>query len=718
MTVVCWLSSTTCSFVQGQEAAPSEAPTPGSSDAEVAAEEPALVSPTEPPTVVEANHCATCHTEPALWDEEHQRLFLRPEALEQDIHRQKGVVCANCHGGDPSSTNFAVAHVGMAPLSEMRNRCAVCHNDQRLALLKGVHAKAGEKDNRGRGLPMDCGKCHGENPHSILGATDTNSPVFLDHQVRTCGACHEEDQKTYEMSVHGLGLNESGLTVTAVCADCHGAHGIYYAADRRSTLHAANVAATCSTCHRFIEGRLAKSVHGRGTGLGGATEQPAAGGKIKRHPSCTDCHQGHHLMRSDMAEFRLGLANRCGNCHAELSSRYALSMHGELTHQGFAPAAECADCHGSHDILPVDDPDSRLAQGENRLRTCQKCHVYAVGNFTKFDPHADFKDGVRYAKLYSLYGWIQFSVNFVFILFLIHAFLWFVRALVERLLQGGHATLASDQYALCRFDPYLRASYTALAAAFVGLTASGLSLKYSDQVWGQWLAWGFGGLRSASVWHHFFAVLAMVAVVIQLVRAVSGLGKHRKGRSWKAVILGPDSLVPNARDVRDFGQMLLWFVGFGRKPGFERWAYWEKLDFWAFCLAALPIGTSGLMLWYPNLFCIVLPGTVLNVAKMFHTEFAIYTASFLFLIHFFHAHFRPEKFPMDLSVMTGMVSEQHLRNYRPDYIARLEGEGRLATMREIAPSGRNMWLRITGGVLVFTLGFVLLAVTILASLGE
>lgn len=666
----------------------------------------------------EANRCSMCHTESALWDDDHQSLFIQPEILEHDIHRQKGVVCSDCHGGDPASTNFAEAHVGLVRISELRSRCVICHHDQRLALVKGVHAKAGEKDERGRGLPMDCGKCHGTNPHAIFAARDQRSPVYLNNQVRTCGSCHPEDQKTYEMTVHGRGLNESGLTVTAVCADCHGSHGIYYAADRRSTLHVANAAATCSTCHQFIEQRLARSVHGRGTGLGTATDRPAAGGKIRRHPSCTDCHQGHHLLRSDVAEFRLGLANSCGNCHADLSARYALSMHGELTHQGHAAAAECADCHGSHDILPIGDPNSKLAPGENRLRTCQKCHVHAVSNFASFDPHADFKDAARYPKLHSVYGWIQFCVNVMFIFFLFHAFLWFVRALVDRFQQGGHATLVADQYALPRFDPFHRAAYTALAVAFVGLTASGLALKYSDQDWGQWLAKGFGGFRSASVWHHFFAVVAIVAVVVQLARTASGIGRHREGRSWKTIFVGPDSLVPNSRDLRDLGKMLLWFIGFGQKPGFERWAYWEKLDFWAFCLAAVLIGVSGLMLWYPNLFCIVVPGTVLNVAKMVHSEFAIYTASVLFLIHFFHAHFRPEKFPMDLSVMTGMVSEQHLRKYRPDYVARLEREGRLREMRENAPSGRNVWLNIAGGVLIFTLGFCLLAITILASLGE
>jgi hypothetical protein len=93
-------------------------------------------------------------------------------------------------------------------------------------------------------------------------------------------------------------------------------------------------------------------------------------------------------------------------------------------------------------------------------------------------------------------------------------------------------------------------------------------------------------------------------------------------------------------------------------------------------------------------------------------------ASFLFLIHYFHAHFRPEKFPMDLSLLTGLVSESHLRKYRPDYVARLEREGRLNELRQLAPSRRILGLKIVGGLLVFTSGLCLLAITLLASLSE
>jgi len=718
VTVVCCLSGSAYSLVLGQEVSPRESPAEHVPHEEAVGGEPVLVSPTGTQTASDVNHCATCHTEPALWDESNQRLFIAAEGLQGDAHWLKGVTCSKCHGGDPTSTNFATAHTGLAPINQLRQKCILCHNDQRLGLLKGVHAKAGEKDERGRGLPLDCGKCHGMNAHAIFPAKDPQSPVFLNNQVRTCGTCHPGDQETYEMTVHGRGLNESGLTVTAVCADCHGAHGIYYAADRRSTLNVANVAATCSKCHQFIEERVKKSVHGNGGGLGSAAEKTAVGGRTKRNPTCTDCHQGHHMLHSDQAEFRLQVANNCGNCHADLSSRYALSMHGQLTHQGYSAAANCADCHGSHDILPIDDPNSQLAQGENRLRTCQKCHVYATRNFSNFDPHANFKDAARYPTLHAIYVGIQYTVNIFFLCFLLHASLWFVRALVHRLQHGGHATLVADQFALPRFGPLLRSQYAALFVAFFGLITSGIALKYSDQDWGRWLAEIMGGFRSASFWHHFFAVLAIATVVAHLARVIGRISRARKKCSWRAIFFGPDSLIPGGRDFREFGKMVLWFIGFGRKPAFERWTYWEKLDYWAFCLAAGVIGISGLMSWYPNVFCVVLPGSALNVAKMVHSQFALYIASFLFLIHYFHAHFRPEKFPMDLSVLTGLVSEQHLRKYRPEYVARLEREGKLDEMRVTAPSKKNLWLNVVGGILVFGLGLCLLAITLLASLGE
>jgi len=582
-----------------------------------------------------------------------------------------------------------------------------------------VHAHAGEKNEDGSGKLLGCDKCHGEDAHGMLPVRDSRSPVFLDNQVLTCGGCHPEHLESYRQTVHGKGLSESGLLVTAACADCHGAHGIYYAADKRSTLHSANVSATCGECHLFIQQRLEKSVHGGGSGPGGTTEKPPPGGKWRRKPSCTDCHQGHHLLRPGLAPFRQQLANRCGNCHPDLSSRYAMSLHGQLTQLGYEPAAKCSDCHGSHDILPVSDPQSRLALGENRLQTCRQCHVYAVLNFTEFDPHANHEDAENYPALYFTYRAILTLFLFFFAFFVVHAFLWFLRAFVHTFQHGGHRTLVTGQSALILFEPIHRALYAVLMVSFLGLMLTGLPLKYSSHGWAQSLARGLGGFGSTSIWHHFFAVAAIFCCAAHLASGASKIVKLRRQKiAWRAILFGPDSPMPNRRDLKDMLGMSRWFLGLGPRPVFERWTYWEKFDYWAAYLAAGVIGISGLFLWYPNLFCTVLPGEALNVALTVHSELAILAASFVFIFHFFHTHFRPEKFPMDLSALTGMVSEAHLRKHRPEYVERLQQEGKLDEIRRTAPSSQRLRLAFMTGFLVFSVGLCLLAVILLASLGK
>ena len=181
-------------------------------------------------------------------------------------------------------------------------------------------------------------------------------------------------------------------------------------------------------------------------------------------------------------------------------------------------------------------------------------------------------------------------------------------------------------------------------------------------------------------------MLLLAACGTHLVWLVAYVRRRRaQGLGWKMLLWGPDSPIPNGRDVRDFLRMIRWFCGLGRKPKFERWTYWEKCDYWAVYGAMALIGISGLMLWFPNLFCLFLPGTVLNLAKLLHAEIALMAAGFVFMIHVFNTHLRPEKFPLDMSWFTGVVSEEHLIKSRPDFLRRMQAEGKLNALRTTAP---------------------------------
>ena len=713
---IAWLAS----VVSGpSQAAPGEKP----AVAPPAAEKPALkMPPLKGSHVVDDNNsCFQCHTTADLWDPKDKaqyRFYIVLDALKKDVHYQKGVSCVDCHGGD-STLQETKAHQTedfRSKLPDIQKFCAHCHANEVTDLRKSVHAKAGARNAQDEGSLMGCGQCHGQLVHSLLSVKDPKSPVRLEGQVQTCGGCHQENQETFLRSVHGQAMEKKGLSVGPGCADCHGAHNVFRARDERSTLHDTHVADTCGKCHLKIEDRLRASIHGRG-GLGGQASRPAPGGKTKQKPTCTSCHQGHDLPSPESVAFRDTLPDRCGNCHGSMSSSYALSMHGKLTDLGYGPAAKCADCHGSHDILPLDDPNSKLSAA-NRVHTCGRCHTKAGRNFVNFSPHIDASDAAKAPVVHAVRVTLLTLLYSTFAFFGVHSLLWFIRGLVEVLKHGRPHGLRPGETAYVRFVSFHRIGHTIMMTSFLGLALTGLPLKYHSAPWAKFLARGMGGFESTSFWHRFFGVILLISMLVYMARMVRLLVEGRKqGRTLVNMIFGSDSPLPTLRDLKDFLKMLRWFFGLGPRPGFDRWSYWEKIDFWGAIADTVIIGSTGLVLWFPNFFCGVLPGTALNIAQVVHSTQALLATGFVFAIHFFNTHLRPDRFPADMSVLTGLVSEEEFKEDRPEYFDRLEREGKLDAMRTTSPGLAVLWCIRTFGFLALAVGLALLLGMIVASLG-
>jgi cytochrome b subunit of formate dehydrogenase len=156
----------------------------------------------------------------------------------------------------------------------------------------------------------------------------------------------------------------------------------------------------------------------------------------------------------------------------------------------------------------------------------------------------------------------------------------------------------------------------------------------------------------------------------------------------------------------------------GPKPTFDRWAYWEKFDYWAVVSIAVFIGSSGLIIWLPNLFAWVLSGATLNEAQMVHHEISLMATSFLLATRYINKHVRPEKFPMDLSVVTGLVSEAHLERARPRFLERMRRLGQLEQLRTTFPEGIRLWGIIIAAGITHLVVLVLLVVILVASLSK
>ena len=153
--------------------------------------------------------------------------------------------------------------------------------------------------------------------------------------------------------------------------------------------------------------------------------------------------------------------------------------------------------------------------------------------------------------------------------------------------------------------------------------------------------------------------------------------KREYGGSFLKLILGPDSMLFNKRDLQEFVGSLKWFVGAGPRPRYGRWTYWEKFDYFAVFWGIFVIGSTGLMLWFPVFFTRFLPGWLINVATIVHSDEALLATGFIFTVHFFNTHLRPEKFPMDTVVFTGRMPVAEFKRDKPAEYEALVAAGQL-----------------------------------------
>jgi cytochrome b subunit of formate dehydrogenase len=260
-----------------------------------------------------------------------------------------------------------------------------------------------------------------------------------------------------------------------------------------------------------------------------------------------------------------------------------------------------------------------------------------------------------------------------------------------------------------RFDAKSRWLHIVVMTSFLGLSATGMPLLFSDAAWARALAALFGGFRGAGLVHRVFGAALLLAVVFHLADVCwRALVRGERGIFW-----GPTSMVPQPRDFVDFYAQLRWFFG-GPKPAFEHFTYWEKFDYLAVLWGTLIMGAAGLVLWFPIAASRVLPGWMFNVALFVHGAEAALAIGFIFAVHFFNGHLRPGKFPMDLAIFTGRVSTHELRDERAGEYDRLRTTNGFIGCTADAPAPAVVQRGYTVGTIGLVIGLALFGLIVYA----
>ena len=265
-----------------------------------------------------------------------------------------------------------------------------------------------------------------------------------------------------------------------------------------------------------------------------------------------------------------------------------------------------------------------------------------------------------------------------------------------------------------RFTRAQRYLHATLFTTFLGLAATGLPMRFSESFWARRFASAVGGFGSIIFFHKLCAVVLTLAFAIHVKDIFTRSWVHRE----KGIFWGPNSMVANWKDAKDLFGHLRWFVGLGPKPQFGRYAYWEKFDYWAVFWGMIVIGFSGYAMWFAPFFARFLPGWALNAVLVIHSEEGLLAILFIFSNHFDNTQLRPDSFPMDMVVFTGVESEEEFKHKRPQEYEALAAQGKLeARVSEPAPTWLSNFSRVVGTIAIL-IGLLLLVLTLSAYLRE
>src|SRR5579872_5358362 len=296
--------------------------------------------------------------------------------------------------------------------------CITCHQDQAGAYANGVHGQARKSGNEGA---PDCGMCHGS-AHELL---PPKSQAFRTAVPDTCGMCHTEVVDQFRASVHGQALAK-GITQAPLCTDCHGEHEILKHTNAASPVNEAHIRDTCGSCHGDV-----------------------------------------------MLTRKFGLPS-------DRLVSFDASFHGLAYKSGNQTVANCASCHGVHNILASSDPKSKI-NAKNLPATCGQCHPGAGTRFAISQIHV-VQGRTEPASVKWVREFYLLLIPVTLGLMLLHNLGDWIRKTIRTRFRAAVAQGRAGARDF-RMLPFERVLHVLLALSFVALSWTGFALKYPDQWW-------------------------------------------------------------------------------------------------------------------------------------------------------------------------------------------------------------------------------------------
>jgi cytochrome b subunit of formate dehydrogenase len=402
--------------------------------------------------------------------------------------------------------------------------------------------------------------------------------------------------------------------------------------------------------------------------------------ELRKSSFATDAHQG-------VANY--STRQLCTDCH---------KVHTRDLHQSRA-GVTCVQCHRDKPIAGIYHYYSTMNPIRRHAYVCAKCHDGATPSFASYVVHEPNPLNAESREEFPLFFyaiWIMLILaGGVFAFFIPYVGVWGLRELFDKI--KGKLHKATSGLRIKRFTVTQRLWHFGLIILFMTMSVTGFVWMFIETEGGKWLAGLFGGYQNALWIHRTSGLIFLAGFAAHIVYLLAIVDWKRFPKS----LLGPKTIVFQWADVKGFFQHFLWIFGLASAPQSDKWNWWEKFDYWAVWWGLIIVGITGLMLYDPVLTSDYMPGWLTNVALWVHRIEAVLAMGHIFTVHFFVEHFRPSAFPFGAAMFDGTLTMEHAQDEHPNWVARLQQEGKLDAATVPEPP---VYLRI----LYFGVGYALI----------
>jgi formate dehydrogenase gamma subunit len=613
-----------------------------------------------------------CHSdstlEKALSDSVSKSMFVHIEVFKKSSHADMD--CIGCHTDLENVEDYPHAE------NLQKVDCGVCHEDIMSEYVESHHGKSLKTGNP---LAPTCAGCH--SAHNILPKSNPASTTHALNLPNTCAVCHSQYNiasdpdvriansfALYKAGVHGMGIAK-GVNVAASCNDCHAVHSGGEANEETSLVNRKNIPKTCAKCHSDFYYQYMNSIHGKALTVG-----------VMGTAICTDCHGEHKILDRDNPESPIhtfNVAAMCSKCHEDdqINEKYGLpqqrlvsyndSYHGWAIRAGSRNTATCVSCHNAHEILPSTNPRSSI-HPDNLARTCQRCHFDASDNFAASYTHSINVGGLQKSGVRQANDIIT-TVYIVFIIMVIGGMLIHNLIILTKHVRDRYHE-QKKQEIIIRFTTGEVLQHLRLAISFTVLVITGFALRFPESWWVDILS--FLGINETvrGVIHRAAAVLFLYTIL----QHMGYLFFTRRGKQYLK------DMLPLKSDFQEFFQNMRYHLGFTtEEPRYGRFDYTQKAEYWALVWGGFLMTLTGFVLWFPALFTDFMPAWVINISETVHYYEAWLAMLAIIFFHFFMVMGHPEEYPMNISFITGKLTDEVARKHYPRWYQKVKEEGAL-----------------------------------------